>query len=67
MLYVQSGTGGKPERAPIDFDVSAGGLLSEDNVLESKLAVFLNDTGLPIHMEATFTLVYRFESTGRFL
>lgn len=61
MLYVQHATGGKPERAPIDFDVREGGLLEADNVLNSKLAVFLNETGLKIHMEASFVLVFKFE------
>ena len=30
-------------------------------VLVLKMSVWLNDTGLPIHMEPSFTLVYRYE------
>jgi hypothetical protein len=59
-LYLQTATGGSPARAPFDDDVSAGGLLA-DNVLYVKAAVWLNDTGLEIHMEPTMVIVYRIE------
>lgn len=61
MLYVQVATGGQPARAPVNFDVREGGLLEPDNVLVSRLAVWLNDTGLKIHMEPSFVAVYQFE------
>lgn len=61
MLYVQVATGGEPARAPINFKTKAGGLLGRDNVLVSKMAVWLNDTGLPIHMEPSFTVVFKYE------
>jgi hypothetical protein len=60
MLYVQHATSGQPVRTPINFDVTEGGLLGPDHVLVSKLAVWLNDTGLQIHMEPTFVVVYEF-------
>jgi len=47
-----------------DFDVSVGGLLQADNQLISQTFVALNTTGLTIHMEPTFTMVYQFESTA---
>lgn len=60
-LYVQVATGGEPARAPVNLKTEAGGMLESDHVLVSKMAVWLNDTGLKIHMEPSFTVVYRFE------
>jgi hypothetical protein len=60
-LYIQVATSGEPARAAFDYDTEAGGLLAADHVLNVKVAVWLNDTGLEIHCEPTFTLVYRFE------
>ena len=60
-LYIQDSTMGKPLRDPYDFNVRAGGLLEADNVLVLTAAVWLNTTGLKIHMEPTFVAVYRFE------
>jgi len=59
-LYLQTATGGNPERASFDNQVSTGGLL-DDNTLYIKVAVWLNDTGLQIHMEPTMVIVYRLE------
>lgn len=61
MLYIQDATGGGPRRAEFDYDVSTGGLLQSDNKLLVKMAVWLNDTGLAIHMEPSFVMVYRYE------
>jgi len=61
MLYIQDATGGGPRRAGFDYDVSDGGLLQPDNKLLVKMAVWLNDTGLTIHMEPSFVMVYRYE------
>jgi len=49
-------------RAPFDFAVDVGGLLQSDNRLISQVFVALNTTGLTIHMEPTFTIIYQFES-----
>lgn len=60
-LYVQHATNGAPVRTAFDYDTKAGGLLEADAVLVLKMAVWLNDTGLLIHMEPSFTVVYRYE------
>jgi hypothetical protein len=65
LLYVQLATGGKSERAAVDFVVREAGLLGADHTLVVKLAVWLNDTGLAIHMEASFVLVYEFVRSER--
>ena len=60
-LYVQLATSGRPERAPFDYHVSTGGLIDKDNTLYVKVAVWLNDTGLAIHMEPTWVTVFEIE------
>lgn len=60
-LYLQTATGGKPERIAFDHVTRDGGLLGPDHVLVVKVAAWLNDTERPIHMEPSFTVVYRFE------
>jgi hypothetical protein len=49
-------------RASFDHAVEVGGLLESDHVMISQTFVALNTTGLTIHMEPTFTVVYQFES-----
>ena len=60
-LYVQLATSGKAERAAFDNSVADGGLLGNDSTLYVKVAVWLNDTGVPIHMEPTWITVFRVE------
>jgi hypothetical protein len=48
-------------RAAFDHDVGTGGLLESDNKMVSQTFVALNTTGLTIHMEPTFVVVYQFE------
>jgi hypothetical protein len=62
-LYIQDSVCGTQRnfRAPVDYDTRHGGLLGPDNVLISKTAVWLNETGEPVHMEPSFTIVYQFE------
>ena len=48
-------------RAAFDRDVSAGGILPQDNALISQSFVALNTSGLTIHMEPTFTVTFQFE------
>jgi hypothetical protein len=50
-----------PFRAPFDYHIQGGGVLESDNLLYSKAAVFMNETGQPVHMEASFVVVYQFE------
>ena len=47
-------------RAPFDSD-KVNVLLEPDNMLLVKVAALLNSTGRPIHIEATFMVVYRYE------
>ena len=63
-LYLQVATGGKPERAGFDHVVAAGGLLATDNTLYGKVAVWLNDTGLAIHMEPSWVTVFQIENAS---
>jgi hypothetical protein len=53
MLYIQLATGQNEAAVQFDVDVTNSGLLDDDNTLVVKRAIYLNDTGLPIHMEAT--------------
>jgi hypothetical protein len=58
-------TTASPARSVVfDFDVHVGGLLEADHHLISQTFVALNTTGLTIHMEPTFTMVYQFESAA---
>lgn len=62
MLYHQMAVDAHPGRLSFDEDVSAGGLLEADNTLVVVVAVFLNTTGKPVHMEPTFSgVVYQYE------
>lgn len=47
---------------PIQFDsdLSGDAVILPDGLMWSKEAVWLNDTGLPVHEEATFIVTYRF-------
>jgi hypothetical protein len=48
-------------RLPYDLDVSVGGKLGVDNIMLSQAFVALNTTGIAIHLEPTFVVVYQFE------
>lgn len=63
-LYLQLATSGQPQRAPFDHRVSSGGLLDKDNTLYVKVAVWLNDTGLELHMEPTWVTVFQIEDAS---
>ena len=58
-LYLQVGTNGPPARVAFDTKV-VDGFLSEDNVLEFKMAEWLNNTARKIHMEVSFVVHFRF-------
>lgn len=60
-LYIQTATSGSPARASFDYDTTYGGLLGKDHVMLVKMAVWLNDTGLKIHMEPSFVAVFQYE------
>ena len=56
-MYYQHGVGNSNvARIPFDQDV-VGGYLASDNMLQWKVAEYLNTTGLTIHMEITFSQV----------
>lgn len=63
-MYVQGTVNAVNLRAPFDQDTSVGGWLAADNTLLNTLAVWLNDTGLPVHMESTMLITYRFVKAG---
>jgi hypothetical protein len=46
--------------SPFDNRTDGGGVLNLDNTMNVKLAVFLNDSGAPVHQELTFIVGYRF-------
>jgi hypothetical protein len=58
-LYLQAGTDGIPARMAFDVGVVEG-LLASDNVLEFKMAEWLNNTDRKIHMEVSFVVHFRF-------
>lgn len=60
-MYIQGGVAVTPFRAPIDFDTSANGLLDADNKMWFRHAVYLNTTGVKIHMETTLIVVFQYE------
>jgi hypothetical protein len=51
-------------RAGFDHTVETGGLLEADHTVISQAFVALNTTGLTIHLEPTFTMVYQFETSA---
>ncbi len=57
----QWGTDGRLQHARISEDVSEIGLLGPDNILRSKLAVWMNSTGRDIHFEIQLTIVWQWE------
>jgi len=59
-LYLQIGTSGPPSRLAFNHYVLADGLLNDDNILEFKMAEWLNNTGRKIHMEVSFVVYFRF-------
>jgi len=51
----------EPRRAPFHVKQKQGFLLEPDHILVVKVASWLNTTGRKIHIEPTFTIVYRFD------
>jgi hypothetical protein len=64
LIWLQGFVGDRDprERLAFDTDVSAGGRLEADDIVLSQAFIALNTTGLAIHLEATFTVVYQFEA-----
>jgi hypothetical protein len=62
-LYLQGTLSEKQPGVTIPFNYDhVGQLLGTDNVLQVKLAEFLNNTGKPIHLEGTWTIRYKYVS-----
>lgn len=59
-LYVQGALSSNNDviRIPVDQQVNS---YLDDNILISRLSAWMNTTGVPIHMEATFKLTYFLE------
>lgn len=60
-LYVQLASKGESQRAAFDYDTRVGGLLGADHTINVKAAVWLNSTGLAVHLEPSFTIQFVFE------
>lgn len=61
-LYVQDSLTEKQPKTRAAFDYNdVGLLLDSDNVLNAKIASWLNTTGKPIHVEITYTIRFRYE------
>jgi hypothetical protein len=60
-LYVQGTVGQEGLTRPISESHIADGLLNADNILNLKQAVFLNETGVSIHMETTLVIDFSYE------
>jgi hypothetical protein len=60
-LYIQDSSKGEKSRAPFDYDTHIGGLLEQDGVLVVKAAVWLNSTGLAVHLEPSAVIQFQYE------
>lgn len=63
MIWLQDFIDWKTPRTRLPFSeiVDVGGLLETDNVLLSQAFVALNTTGLAVHLEPTFVIVFQYE------
>jgi hypothetical protein len=65
-LYIQDAVTEKQPKTRAAFDYREVGLLLDaDNVLNVKVAAWLNTTGKPVHVEMTYTIQFRYEANGR--
>lgn len=62
--YVQGFVNQNNLRAPFNDDTSSEGWLDSDNIVWSKEALWLNDTGLAIHAEVTLVIEYQYVNTS---
>lgn len=61
-LYVQGTVGAQGLTRIIDVPHVTNGLLNEDGVMNLKQAVWLNETGVSIHMETTLMIDFAYEA-----
>lgn len=60
-VSVQDSICGGPRSRQFDYDTQVGGLLGPDNVMTSKVAVWLSDVVGSVHLEPTFVVQFRYE------
>lgn len=61
-LYIQDSVTEKQAKTRAPFNYTDVGLLLDlDNMLNAKIAAWLNTTGKPIHVELTYTIQFRYE------
>jgi len=64
-LYIQDAVTEKQPKTRAAFNYQEVGLmLDADNVLNVKVADWLNTTGKPVHIEMTYTIQFRYEAVG---
>ena len=61
-LYLQGQLGTEGTRLAIDIPNITNGLLNADNILMMVEAIFLNETGVSIHMETTLVVEFVYEA-----
>jgi hypothetical protein len=62
LLYLQDAVVEKEPKTRLPYDKQINILLDSDNMLNLKIASWLNTTGKPIHLEATYdTIMFRYE------
>jgi hypothetical protein len=61
MLYIQDAVAQLQPKSRAQYDRMVNQLLEPDNKLLVTVASWLNTTGKPVHIEPTFTVVYRWE------
>ena len=59
-VYIQDAVTAEQPKTRAPFDAVLDWVLPADNKLIVKMASWLNDTGKPVHVEATYTLTFRF-------
>lgn len=60
-LYIQDYVNDRQPKTRAPFDYETDLLLEPDNILNLKLAAWLNTTEHPIHLEGTYTITFRYE------
>ena len=59
-VYIQDAVNAAQPKTRAPFDAMLDWVLPADNKLIVKMASWLNDTGKPIHVEATYTVTFEF-------
>ena len=59
-VYIQDAVTAEQPKTRAPFDAVLDWVLPADNKLIMKMASWLNDTGKPVHVEATYTVTFEF-------